>query len=98
MQVSTRSWVGTCSSPEAGLRQPLPLHERQPETEGISLLLLTTYRRSPRPTYVFSVQIGWKSPCLWQLAHFRDLVDAATDVVWSVGDMRTDPAPAMTVV
>jgi hypothetical protein len=51
-----------------------------------------------RPTCAFAAQIGWKSPCLWKLAHFRDLVDAATDVVGSVGDMRTDPAPAMAVV
>jgi hypothetical protein len=48
-----------------------------------------------RPTCAFAAQIGWKSPCLWKLAHFRDLVDAATDVVGSVGDMRTDPAPAI---
>ena len=80
----------------SGAPATLPLHERQPDTEGISLLLLTIYRRSPRPTYAFAAQIGWRSPCLWQLAHVGDLVDAATDVVGSVGDMRTDPAPAIT--
>src|ERR1039458_4388441 len=63
------------------------------EAAGLSVKQLTRRRRCPRPTYAFAAQIGWKSPCLWQLAHFRDLVDAATDVVGSVGDMRTDPAP-----
>jgi hypothetical protein len=48
-----------------------------------------------RPTYACAAQIGWKSPWSWQLAHFRDLVDAGTEVVGSVGDMRTDPAPAI---
>ena len=61
----------------------------------LSVKQLTGRRGCPRPTYAFAAQIGWKSPCSWQLAHFRDLVDAATEVVGSVGDMRTDPAPAI---
>ena len=48
-----------------------------------------------RPTYACAAQIGWKSPWSWQLAHFRDLVDAGTAVGGSVGDMRTGPAPAI---
>jgi hypothetical protein len=56
----------------------------------------TTDRATPLPaadTRLRSTNGLEKSPYSWQLAHFRDLVDAATDVVGSVGDVRTDPAP-----